>query len=359
MSRFWVFGLVVVMVLAGGIVRAAENSGAKPAPAIAEQAVPATAAQPATKPATAEKLPQFAKASEALKAGRYEEALGLYREAEGAATSPQGRGNAANGMGYACMKMHKPAEAVTHFEKAVQADPGNKTAWNNLGSCQLTMYESGQAGPAVLESAVSAFEKVAALDPGHKPDNLKAAQEMAAREKGWAEAAAKRAAGPAATVPTGGTYPILKAAGEKAEQEGDFALAAGCFGEAEKVSTTKKGKSAGANMLGLLALKQRDPKAATDNFRRATTQDPTNKYAWNNLGVTLISSCNAGLAGKEAVEEAVGAFKKVNELDPQYKPENLKGAEDMLAEMGGSEKAAEASPAAPVAETAPAVPAKK
>jgi len=376
MSKFWAFGLVVVMVVTGGLVRAAENSGAKAvpaaavktapataekaAPATAEKAAPAVVAQPAaeTQPAVApaaKKLPQFAKASEALKAGRYEEAFNNYKEAEGMSTSPAGRSNAANGMGLVCIKMHKPVEAVTHLERAVQADPSNKTAWNNLGSCQRTLYETGQAGPAALESAVAAFEKVAALDPSYKPDNLKQAQEMAAREKGWADAAAKRAGAPAATVPVGGTFQVLKAAGEKAEQEGDFILAKGCYEEAEKVSGTKKGKSSAANMLGLLALKQRDPKAAVENFRRATTQDPTSKYAWNNLGVTLMDSCDAGLMGKEGAAEAVEAFKKVNELDPQFKPENLKRGEDMLAELGGAEKPAEAAAeqAAPATGAAP------
>jgi tetratricopeptide (TPR) repeat protein len=379
MLKARVFALVIVMIVAGAVARAAETSGAKGGPANASPAVSATstAVTEAKAPAAAatperEKLPQFAKASEALKAGRLDEALEAYKEAESMASSAAGKSNAANGMGFVCMKMRKPGEAVANLERAVQADPGNKVAWNNLGSCQLTLYESGQAGKTALDGALAAFEKVAAIDPAYKPENLKRAQDLSAREKAWAEAVAKRAApaapganpnsaAPATAVPAGGTYQDLKATGEKAEKEGDFALAKANFEAAEKAASVKKGKSAAANMLGLLALKERDPKAAIENFRRSTTLDETNKYAWNNLGVALLNSYGSGLGGKEMVEEAAGAFRKVNELDPQYKPENLKWAEDLLAEAGGPEKpaetapAAEAVPAAAPAQPAPAV----
>jgi tetratricopeptide (TPR) repeat protein len=247
-----------------------------------------------------------------------------------------------NREGFNFMKDHKYAEAAARFQKAVQIDARNKKAWNNLGVCELRLYETGLSGTPALESAVTAFQKVAELDPAHKPENLASAQAFMTQEKAWAEAAAKRAGQPARTPAATGDYRAYKAAGEAAEAEGDMPFAQANYERAEGVATSAKGKSAAANFQGLLALRRRDPKAAVDHLKRATGLDPANRYAWNNLGVALRLLFDAGAGGKELIEEAVAAFRKVSEIDPAYKPENLAEAEALLAELGG--------PSAPPAE---------
>ena len=48
----------------------------------------------------------------------------------------------------------------------------------------------------------------------------------------------------------------------------------------------------------------------------------------------------SGAGGKELVEEAVAAFRKVSAIDSSYKPQNLAEAERLLAELGGLSAAA-------------------
>jgi tetratricopeptide (TPR) repeat protein len=251
--------------------------------------------------------------------------------------------------GYDLMKARKYAEAISHFEKAVQIDELNKVAWNNLGTCQLKLYEAGAPGTAALDAALAAFQKVAAIDPAYHPENLTNVQALVAQEKAWADATAKRAGQPARTVAATGDYRSYRVAGEAAEQEGDFAFAAANYEKAEAVAGTPKGKGSAANLQGLLALRHRDAKAAVEHLKRATSLDPTNKYAWNNLGVALLRLYDAGAGGKELVEAAVAAFAKVGEIDSAYKSENLSDATALLTELGG--------PSAPAAESASATPA--
>ncbi|MEK7477163.1 MAG: tetratricopeptide repeat protein [Candidatus Coatesbacteria bacterium] len=263
---------------------------------------------------------------------------------------------AENRAGFDLMKDRKYAEAIERFQKAVQIDPLNKTAWNSLGVCQLRMYETGMSGLPALEGALAAFQKVAEIDPAYHAENLANAQALVAQEKAWSEAAAKRAGQPARTVAATGDYRAYKAAGEAAEQEGDLAFAQANYEKAEAVAGSSKGKSAAANWQGLLALnKGRNPKAAVDHLRRATTLDPAYKYAWNNLGVALRRLYDAEAGGKELIEEAVAAFRKVSEIDPAYKPENLAEADALLTELGGPSAPAGADASATT--TASAVPA--
>jgi len=309
-------------------------------------AVPATAADPTAKaggggaPVTAEEMAPEGSGPAAAPAAPYK---------------PKGESVIENRDGFGLMKDHKYAEASRHFQKAVEIDARNKKAWNNLGVCQLKLYQTGISGTIALESAIAAFQKVAELDPAHKPENLAEAQGYMTREKGWADAAAKRAGQPARTPAATGDYRAYKTAGDAAEQEGDFALAQANFRRAEEVSTSAKGKSSAANFQGLLALnKQRDPKGAVEHLRRATGLDAANKYAWNNLGAALRLLFDSGAGGKELIEEAVNAFKKVGEIDPAYKPENLAETEALLEELGGPSTPPAQEPAAtPAAAPAP------
>lgn len=286
----------------------------------------------------------FVKAGSALQEADFAEALSLYGQAESASSSAEGKADAANGAGFTCVKWHRFADAVTHLRRAVQLDPGHKTAWNNLGFAQLTLYEAGAADQAALEQSLAAFEKAAELDPASPgvAGNISLAKSLLDQEKAWAEAAAGRAGKAPRTVATDGTYQTYKDAGEAAEREGDFAFAQANFERAEAAGNSSRTKSAAANFQGLLALKMRDTQAAIKHCRRATALNPSNKYAWNNLGAALLKGFNAGAGGKELVENAISAFRKVAGLDSTYKPENLKMAEGIFEEIGGNKAAAPA-----------------
>ncbi len=278
--------------------------------------------------------PLFVQASQALNTAQFKEALDAYGKAESASKTSASKASAANGQGYVYMKWRKYAQAIPHLKRAIEIDPTLVVAWNNLGACHLTLYEAGASDKEALDSALSAFGKVAELDPDYQTF-AKTAQGYLDQEKAWAEAAAKRADQPPRTVAAEGTYSTYKVAGEAAEQEGDAALAQANFERSEATARGKRAKSAAANFQGLLALRQRKIQVALKHSRRATELNSKNKYAWNNLGAALLKSLNAGAGGKELVEEAIAAYKKVAELDSAYKPGNLTLAESILAELGG------------------------
>jgi superkiller protein 3 len=87
--------------------------------------------------------------------GDYREALDLYQGLE--------RGGVKNwglffNMGNIYRKLGRDRDAATHFEQAVQADPGQAQAWNNLGNVRLDLGER--------EGAITAFQRAIALDSG-------------------------------------------------------------------------------------------------------------------------------------------------------------------------------------------------
>jgi len=312
----------------------------------------------------------FNRASEAMKAGNYEAAAAAYNQAEGAAYSKDSKSNAANGAGFAWLKARKYADAIPAYQRATQLNGANKTAWNSLGYCNLKMYECGISGTEALGGAIEAFTKSTQLDPSFKADpnwkseNLKLAQASLEEADKWNAATAARAGKPVSA--NCEDYKACREAGDKAESEGDFTTAKSLYEKAEAAAPTKKGKAVSANLLGLLALKARDPQAAVDNLRRSTTLDAGSKLAWNNLGSALTRLYESGKGGKELIEESVNAFNKMKGIDPTYKPENLAGAERLLTELGGPtvsattpvDSAPAVAPTAPVAPVAPAAPAK-
>jgi tetratricopeptide (TPR) repeat protein len=282
----------------------------------------------------------FQKASVAMKAGRFDEAVAEYARAESLATSATGKANAANGAGHVFMKLRRYAEAIPHFERAVATDPRSKVAWNNLGLCHLSRYEGGLSGTESLAAALEAFHTTAGLDPAFHPEHLRAAQDDADREQACAGLlGVPPQAGVSATlvepVAATGTFTAYRKAGEAAEVSCQWAIAADNYTRAEALGTTKRSACAAANLLGLLALRTRQPQAAVDHLRRATVADPSNKYAWNNLGVACMRLYDAGTGGKELVEQAVDAFQHVGTIDAAYKPDNLAWSRGVLTELGG------------------------
>jgi tetratricopeptide (TPR) repeat protein len=279
----------------------------------------------------------FDEAGAALRSGDFTRALEAYRRAEAVSKTPTRKARAANGAGYALINMHRFAQALPHLDRAVELKPDHKLAWNNIGFCRLTLYEAGASGPEALEAALVAFEKVEALDSGYKDvkTHVTRVKAYAEQERLRAAAAAARAGKPSRAPAPDGTYRTYKAAGELAEQEGDFAFAQANFERAETAGRGKRTKSAAANFQGLLALRMRNPEAAIEHCKRAISLNSSNKYAWNNLGAALLKAFNAGKGGKELVAEAVEAFRSMSGLDSSYKPANLAAAESILAKLGG------------------------
>ena len=301
----------------------------------------------------------FNRASEAMKAANYDAAAAAYSQAEGAAYSKDSKSNAANGAGYAWLKARKYADAIPAYQRATQLNPANKTAWNSMGYCNLKMYDCGLSGTEALGAAIEAFTKSTLLDPSYKAnpawksDNLQLALASLLQATTWTAAATARAGKPA---PDCSDYKGCREAGDQAEAEGDFTTAKALYEKAEADAPTKKGKAVSANLLGLLALKARNPQTAVDNLRRSTSLDSGSKLAWNNLGIALTRLYESGQGGKELVEESFNAFKKAAAIDPTYKTENLAAANKLLTELGGPAVSATV-PADPVPATAPTAPA--
>lgn len=280
----------------------------------------------------------FVKAGQTREAGQFAESLQLYAEAERESTSARGKANAANGAAFVYMTQHKYQQAIPHLERAVKTDPTLAVAWNNMGICHLTMYQVGVFDRKALTVAEKAFWTAGQLDHPRASAGTDQIKIIRTREKAWAQAAKKRAGQPPRTVAETGTYRTYKAAGEAAEQEGDFAFAQANFERAETAASGKSSRSAAANFQGLLALRQRNPKAALEHLQRATQSNAANKYAWNNLGSTLMKLFDAGDGGTERIKQAIEAFKKARRIDKTYRPENLTLAKAILAKVTGKPK---------------------
>lgn len=67
-----------------------------------------------------------------LDAGKFEEALAAYT-ALGVARSSKVETWRLNNMGLCYLRTERPAEALPLLRKAVEVEPGNAVAWNNLG----------------------------------------------------------------------------------------------------------------------------------------------------------------------------------------------------------------------------------
>ena len=208
-----------------------------------------------------------------------------------------------------------------------------------LGVDDLNPYYDPTLKQARLDqlAAQKAFRTVGQLDPEAKTGTAQV-KAIRTREKAWAQVAKKRAGQPPRTVAASGTYRTYKATGEAAEQEGDFAFAQANFERAETAASGKSSRSAAANFQGLLALRNRNPKAALEHLQRATQSNAANKYAWNNLGSTLMKLFDAGAGGTELIEQAIEAFKKMRRIDKTYRPENLAWAKTVLAKVTGKPK---------------------
>jgi len=104
------------------------------------------------------------------------------------------------------------------------------------------------------------------------------------------------------------------------------------YTKAEGASATEKSRAAAANGAGRACLGLRKYRDALERLERAVTVDPGIKVAWNNLGVCWMTMYRTGLSGVDALNAAIEAFRKMGELDPEYRPENLQEARGYAAQ---------------------------
>ncbi len=109
--------------------------------------------------------------------GQFDLALKAFAIAEKDANSPVAKGSAANRSGKALLDGRRPKEALAHFERAVNFQPKEKVFLNNLGNAYWVLYDSGQGNAEDLKKSVELFDKVNAIDPSYRAENLKMALE--------------------------------------------------------------------------------------------------------------------------------------------------------------------------------------
>ncbi len=257
----------------------------------------------------------FSAGNQAMDEGRWDDAIeSLAKAEEIAGTDKNGRSPAANCQGLVHMKCRQWKEAVPHFERAVNYNPENKVALNNLGLTQMNIHQYGLGDLDNLKRAVESYEKLAALDPDYRAANRELVKKMLAEAE--ALTAKANAAGDEA-LPEGKGYKFWTGQGDAAEGNGQFEKAMQCYAKAEEQSASSKHWA--ANRQGLCAMKQRDFTDAANQLERATSlvAEPTSKEAiiFNNLGTAYINVYESGTGNLPELENAAKAFKRASELN--------------------------------------------
>ncbi len=276
-----------------------------------------------TAPASAgkEEAPQdfksfFSDGNQAMDEGRWNDALeSLAKAEEIAGTDKNGRSPAANCQGLVHMKSRQWKEAVPHFERAVNYNPENKVALNNLGLTLMNIHQYGLGDLDNLKRAAESYEKLAALDPDYRAANRELVKKILIEAE--ALAAKTKAASDDKDLPEGKGYKFWTGQGDEAEGNGQFEKAMKCYAKAEEQSASSKHWA--ANRQGLCAMKQRDFAGAANQLERATSlvAEPTSKEAiiFNNLGTAYINIYESGTGNLPELENAAKAFKRASELN--------------------------------------------
>src|ERR1700677_4013116 len=100
----------------------------------------------------------YSAGNDALKNGRYLEAVKAYKRAEGLASWAKGRSDAYNAAGWALVRAKKWPEAKAVFKEAVDEDNDSTIALKNLGFACFNLYEYGFAGAEELKNAIQYLE---------------------------------------------------------------------------------------------------------------------------------------------------------------------------------------------------------
>lgn len=110
--------------------------------------------------------------------GQFKEAMKVFKMAEDSAASPDAKSSAANRQGKLLLDTHRPSEATSYFEKAVDYKPSDKQLkvfLNSLGLSYWGVYDSGKGKGGELNKAVEAFYKMNSIDASYHHDNLEMA----------------------------------------------------------------------------------------------------------------------------------------------------------------------------------------
>jgi len=164
-------------------------------------------------------------------------------------------------MGLAYEGMNKPYEAIKMYEKAIELDPNNADAYNDLG---IIYSDIGQ-----YDKAIDYYSKVLEKNPQHK-------------------------------------YAIHNI-GLAYEKKGDIQKALEYF----KSSDSKTDLAYAYNALGNIYLEQqKDYDKALEYYKQALVADPDYKYAIRNSGLAY--------QGKGEIEKALEYYEKSIDIDPEF-----------------------------------------
>jgi tetratricopeptide (TPR) repeat protein len=153
----------------------------------------------------------------------------------------------------------------------------------------------------------------------------------------------KPAPAPVRPAPSFSDFKSAYEEGNKALKEGRMEDAVADYTAAEDLTDIPRRKSQVANAKGFALMKNRQWKEAKKAFDQAAKFDPANKVALNNSGFASSKMYQYGLAGVEALKDAVKRLEESSALDPAYKPEFLERAK---ADLAREESYAQATPVA-------------
>jgi len=223
------------------------------------------------------------------------------------------------------MKKRQWQQAIPHFSRAVDYNPDNKVALNNLGYVYLKQFEYGLSGIEALELAVATYEKLASLDADYRAANRKLAKQL------YDQAVADRDKQPAAAAAAldGSGYKFWSSHGDSAESRGDYQTAMECYAKAEAQSASSKHWA--ANRQGRCMLKRKKYKEAISHLERAASLAPSPQgLILNNAGMAYLDLFESGIGNLPELRKAAEYFKLASELDAKYS-ENLQAANGRLA----------------------------
>jgi tetratricopeptide (TPR) repeat protein len=295
------------------------NTGAKSTPSDSQ----ASASSNPSAPTFKTYKDAHAAGNEAMKNIKYDEAAADYAAAEDLATSPKIKSQMANSQGWALLKGRKLAEAKKAFTHAVEENPDNKLALQNLGAVEYNLYEYGMGTVDDLKDAVKNLET-----SGENQEDLDRAKAALDREGSYAKATPE-----AVSDLSGMNFKALCALSDKLQEEGQFDQAMKVLKKAADIAVSPATKAAAANRRGKLLLDNHKPAESVPYFEEAVKDKSDEKTYLNNLGWANWTLYQSGKGGAPELKTAVEAFYKMNSIDPSYHSESLKTALEELKEV--------------------------
>jgi tetratricopeptide (TPR) repeat protein len=265
----------------------------------------------------------YSAGNEALKKGRFAEAVAAYKAAETLASSSKGRCDAFNAAGWALIKSKKWLEAKVVFTEAVNEDQDSKIALKNLGFVCFNLYEYGFSGTDELKNAIQYL--------GASGEN----EELLDRAKSELELVESYTQTTPEVEPelTGKSLRALLAMGDEAQAKGQYDLAIKIFKHAATMAGTVSSKALVANRQGKLLLDDRKPREALAYFEEAVKEKPDEKVFLNNLAYSYWVVYDSGKGTVGDLKKSVDIYYRVNSMDSTFHNEMFKMALDELKEI--------------------------